>query len=212
MEDMAGEITGLKVQKKNPDRVSVYLDGRFAFGLPAIVAARLKVGQTLSDAEIEALQVEGNEEKEYNRALDYLSYRPRSRREIELYLQKRGVPETQIEAIAGRLERAGLLDDEAFARFWVENRERFRPRGLRALRYELRNKGVSDEIINLALESVDAQESAYRSAAKKARQLSGQDQRTFYRKMIAFLSRRGFAYEVAREATDRYWGELAREE
>ncbi|MEJ2210918.1 MAG: RecX family transcriptional regulator [Anaerolineae bacterium] len=212
MEDMAGEITGLKYQKKNPDRVSVYLDGRFAFGLPAIVAARLKMGQVLSDAEVEALQAEGNEEKEYNRALDYLSYRPRSRREIDLYLQKRGVPEAQIGAILSRLERASLLDDEAFAHFWVENRERFRPRGLRALRYELRNKGVSDEIIDLALESVDTQESAYRSAAKKARQLDGQDRQTFYRKMIGFLSRRGFAYEVARQAADRCWSELAREE
>jgi regulatory protein len=211
-EDMAGEITALKYQKKNPDRVSVYLDGRFAFGLPAIVAARLKPGQVLSEAQVEALQAEGNQEKEYNRTLDYLSYRPRSRREIELYLQKRGAGQDQIEAIITRLERAGLLDDQAFAQFWVENRERFRPRGLRALRYELRNKGVSDEIIDLALEGVDAPESAYRSAAKKVRQLRDRDRRTFYRKMIEFLSRRGFAYEVAREVADRYWSELEREE
>jgi regulatory protein len=211
-EDMAGEITALKYQKKDPDRVSVYLDGRFAFGLPAIVAARLKPGQVLSEAQVEALQAEGNQEKEYNRTLDYLSYRPRSRREIELYLQKRGAGQDQIEAIITRLERAGLLDDQAFAQFWVENRERFRPRGLRALRYELRNKGVSDEIIDLALEGVDAPESAYRSAAKKVRQLRDRDRRTFYRKMIEFLSRRGFAYEVAREVADRYWSELEREE
>ncbi len=206
---MAGKITALKYQKKNPDRVSVYLDGRFAFGLPAIVAARLKPGQSLSDAEIEALQAEGEEDKAYNRALNYLSYRPRSRHEIDTYLQKRGVLQEQIEGVVARLERAGLLDDEAFARFWVENRERFRPRGLRALRYELRIKGVSGEIIDRTLETVDAAESAYRSAEKKARQLRHLDRQTFYRKMIAFLSRRGFAYEVAREATDRYWAELA---
>jgi regulatory protein len=206
---MAGKITALKYQKKNPERVSVYLDGRFAFGLPAIVAAKLKPEQLLSDAEIEALQAEGDQEKAYNRALDYLSYRPRSCKEIDLYLQKRGLPEGQIGAVIERLERAGLLDDEAFARFWVENRERFRPRGLRALRYELRIKGVSGEIIDRALESVDAQESAYRSAERKARQLRHADRQTFYRKMIDFLSRRGFAYEVAREATDRRWAELA---
>lgn len=206
---MAGKITALKYQKKNPERVSVYLDGRFAFGLPAIVAAKLKPEQLLSDTEIEALQAEGDQEKAYNRALDYLSYRPRSCKEIDLYLQKRGLPEGQIEVVIERLERAGLLDDEAFARFWVENRERFRPRGLRALRYELRIKGVSGEIIDRALESVDAQESAYRSAERKARQLRDADRQTFYRKMIDFLSRRGFAYEVAREATDRRWAELA---
>jgi regulatory protein len=209
MEQMAGKITALRYQKKNPDRVSVYLDGKFAFGLPAIVAARLKRGQFLSDAEVEALQAEGEEDKAYNRALNYLSYRPRSRREIDRYLQERGVPQEQIDAVVGRLERVGFLDDEAFARFWVENRERFRPRGLHALRYELRVKGVSGEIIDRVLETVDAAESAYRSAEKKARQLRSLDQQTFYRKMIGFLSRRGFAYEVAREATDRYWDELA---
>lgn len=206
---MAGKITALKYQKKNPDRVSVYLDGRFAFGLPAIVASRLKRGQALSDAEIEALQAEGEADKAYNSALNYLSYRPRSRYEIHTYLQKRGLPQEQIDGVADRLERAGLLDDEAFARFWVENRERFRPRGLRALRYELRIKGVSGEIIDRALDTVDPAESAYRSAEKKARRLRNLDRQTFYRKMIAFLSRRGFAYDVAREATDRYWADLA---
>jgi regulatory protein len=205
---MAGKITGLKYQKKNPNRVSVYLDGRFAFGLPAILAARLKPDQFLTDAEIEALQSEGDIEQAYNRALNYLGYRPRSRREIDSYLQKRDVSQVQIEIVIGRLEHAGLLDDEAFARFWVENRERFRPRGRRALRYELRTKGVSEEIIERALELVDAPDSAYRSAGKKARQLAGLDRQTFYRKMIAFLSRRGFAYEVARDVTDRYWAEL----
>ena len=70
---MMAKITALKVQKKNQDRVSIYLDGRFAFGLPAIVAARLKEGQHLSDAEIEALTEQGTEEALYDQALSYLS-------------------------------------------------------------------------------------------------------------------------------------------
>lgn len=209
---MAGKITRLEYQKKNPDRVSVYLDGRFAFGLPSIIAVHLASGQFLSDAEIEALQDEGAVESAYNRALDYLSYRPRSRAEIDTYLQKRGMSEGQIEVIIGRLERAGLLDDKAFAEFWVENRERFRPRGLRALRYELWSKGLSDEIIEQALASVDVSESAYRSASKKARQWENLDQQTFHRKMVEYLARRGFQYEVAREAAERHWTELAADE
>lgn len=206
---MAGKITALENQKRNADRISVYLDGRFAFGLPAIVAARLAQGQDLSDAEIEALQDEGAAETAYNRALNYLSYRPRSQAEIEVYLQKRGVPEHQIGAITGRLERAGLLDDDAFAQYWVENRERFRPRGLRALRYELRSKGVSDETIQRALASVDPSESAYRSASTKARQLNHLDRNSFVQKIVEYLVRRGFDFEVAREAAERHWSELA---
>lgn len=204
---MAGKITALEYQKKNPNRVSVYLDGRFAFGLPTIVAARLMRGQTLSDAEVVALQGEGAVEEAYNRALHYLSFRPRSRAEIEDYLQKRGIDEDQIEGIAERLERAGLLDDEVFAHYWVENRERFRPRGLRALRYELRAKGIRDDIIERALASVDVSDSAYRSAGKKARQLRDQDRQTFYRKLVEYLARRGFDYEVARETAERLWTE-----
>jgi regulatory protein len=205
---MAGKVTALKYQKKNRNRVSVYLDGRFAFGLPDVVAVKLKTGQHLSDADIERLQREGSAEAAYSRSLDYLSYRPRSRAEIETYLQKRGFSEDEIEAVVARLERAGLLDDEAFARFWVENREQFRPRGLRALRYELRNKGVSDQIIERAVAEVDVADSAYRSASKKARQLGEVDQQTFYRKLVEYLGRRGFDYEVAREVTDRHWAEL----
>jgi regulatory protein len=205
---MSGKITALKYQKKNRDRVSVYLDDRFAFGLPAIVAAGLRQGQLLSDAEIEALQGKGTIEAEYSRVLDYLSYRPRSQAEVVTYLQKRGVSEDQIEAISDRLERAGLLDDEAFARFWVENRERFRPRGLRALRYELRSKGISYDIIERALVSVDSLESAYRAASKKARQLSHLDRPTFNRKLTDYLARRGFEYEVARDVVERHWIEL----
>lgn len=206
---MAGRITALEYQKKNRDRVSVYLDGRFAFGVPAIVAAQLKQGQVLSDTEIASIQEQGDAETAYHKALDYLSYRPRSRAEVATYLEKRGLPEEQIDAVAERLERAGLLDDVNFARFWVENRERFRPKGLRALRYELRLKGISHEIIEQALAPVDVSASAYRSASKKARQVQHLDQREFRRKLVEYLARRGFDYDVAREAAERHWKEMA---
>ncbi len=206
---MAGKITALEFQKKNPDRVNVFLDGKFAFGLPAIIAARLKPGQLLADAEVQALQAEGSIETAYDRTLNYLSYRPRSRAEVVRYLEKRDLPEGQIETVVERLERAGLLDDEAFARYWVENRERHRPKGLRALRYELREKGIGNEIMDRVLVSVDVSDSAYRSAARKARQLAHLDEQSFTRKIVEYLARRGFDYEVAREAAGRHRAELA---
>ena len=206
---MAGKITKLEFQKKNPDRASVFLDGQFALGLPAVIAARLKQGQFLSDAEIQSLQAEGTIETTYGKALNYLSYRPRSRAEVDRYLQKRDLPERQVKAVAERLERAGLLDDEAFARYWVENRERNQPKGLRALRYELRVKGISSETIERVLVSVDVSDSAYRSATRKAQQLAHLDQQAFTKKIIEYLARRGFNYEVARETAGRHWAELA---
>ncbi len=206
---MAGTITALKVQKKNRDRVSVYLDGRFAFGLPAIVAVRLKPGMFLSDAEIQALQEQGGAEDAYNQALDYLAYRPRSRAEMIAYLRRRGGTDDQIQEVTARLERAGLLDDLAFAQFWIENRERFRPRGTRALRYELQSKGVSNEVIEQALEGVDTWAGAYRSASKKAPHLAHLERPAFIRKLIDYLARRGFDYDLAQEVAEQCWAELA---
>jgi regulatory protein len=206
---MAGKITALKVQKKDRDRVSVYLDDRFGFGLPAIVAASLRLGQFLSDAEIEAYQEQGDIEAAYGQVLDYLAYRPRSSSEVTAYLRKRGLPAGGIEAVCSRLERAGLLDDQEFARFWVQNRERFHPRGAHALRYELQRKGVSAEIVDEALASLDSSASAYHAASQKARQLSHLDRSTFERKLVEYLGRRGFEYEVARDAAKRHWTELA---
>jgi regulatory protein len=209
---IVAKITALKYQKKNPDRVSVYLDGRFAFGVPAIVAIPLKVDQVLSDAEIEEMERRGGVEKAYNQALNFLSYRPRSRAEVVTYLEKKDIAEQEIEIIAERLERAGLIDDMAFAQYWVENRVRFRPKGPRALRYELRLKGIQDEVIDQALVSVDVSAGAYQAAAKKVRQLGQVDSATFRRKIIEYLARRGFDYQVARESAERHWKELDRDE
>ena len=167
----------------------------------------LGTGQHLSEAEIGELRKEGDLEKAYNQALNYLSYRPRSQAEVTTYLQRRGMSEIQIEGVAERLERAGLLDDAAFARFWVENRERFRPRGPRALRYELRRKGLDEAVIDEALTSLDVMDSAYRAAGKKTRQLRRADRETFFRKLVEYLARRGFDYEVARDTAERHWNE-----
>ncbi len=207
-ETMAGRITALRYQKKNRERVNVYLDGHFAFGLPAIVAAHLKKGQFLSDAEIAELREQGAIETAHEQALHFLSYRPRSQAEVATYLRRRGLHEDQIEQVIARLERVGLVDDRAFARFWVENREQFRPRGPRALRYELQRKGINAEIIEEALSSVDFADSAYRAAGKKMRQFGRLEEPLFRRKMIDYLARRGFDYDIAQEVAHRCWSEL----
>lgn len=205
---MGGTITALRIQTKNRDRVNVYLDGHFAFGLPAIVAARLKLGQLLSDAEIEALNEQGTLESLYDQALHYLSHRPRSQAEMAHYLQRRGASEEQREAVIERLKRAGWLDDRAFAQFWIENREQFRPRGPRALAHELRRKGVENQVIEQEVGVVDEADSAYRAASQKARQFRHLDRGAFHRKVVEYLVRRGFDYEVARETAIRLWAEL----
>jgi len=207
---VAGTITALTVQKKNRDRVNVYLDGRFAFGLAAIEAARLRRGQTLSDDEIAALQNRDEVQKAHESALRYLDYRPRSTDEIRRHLMKsKDVAPEVMDEVVERLTSVGLLDDRAFARYWLENRSDFSPRGERALRLELRQKGVPGDIIAEVLsESHNEDEAAYRAAMAQARKVRTTDPVEFRRKMEAHLARRGFSYDTAREAVARAWSEL----
>jgi regulatory protein len=208
---MAGTITALKLQKKNKERVNVHLDGRYAFSLAAIEAAKLKRGQLLSDQEIENLLERDSFQKAYARALRFLSYRPRSEAEVRRYLQGKKVPPTIEVEVVERLTAADLLDDQAFARYWVENRESFNPRGRYALRYELRQKGLSEETIALALEDIDEGESAYRALINRARRMPPLDRGAFRKKLGSFLRRRGFSYEAISAAIERTWREMVEE-
>jgi len=206
---VAGTITALTVQQKNKDRVNVYLDGRFAFGLAAIEAARLRRGQTLSDDEIAALQNRDEVQKAHESALHYLDYRPRSVDEIRRHLKGKDVAPEVMDEVIERLTGVGLLDDRAFARYWLENRSDFSPRGERALRLELRQKGVpSDTIAEVLSEGHNEDKAAYRAAMAQARKVRTADPVEFRRKMEAHLARRGFSYDTAREATARAWSEL----
>ncbi len=208
---MAGTITELKVQKGNRRRVNVYLDGKYAFSLAAIEAAKLHRGQVLSDEEIQKLQERDAFQKAHDRALRFLSYRPRSEAEMRRYLRDKDTPKAIEEEVIQRLTAVGLLDDLAFARYWVENRERFKPRSALMLRHELRQKGVDDGIIAQVLEDIDEEESAYRAALQRARRLSKLDYKSFSQRLGAYLRRRGFSYEVIKAVLERLWRELSEE-
>jgi regulatory protein len=108
-----------------------------------------------------------------------------------------------VEQIIERLTELKYLDDLEFARFWVRNREEFRPRGPAALRAELRQKGISNDIINEVLSNFEAEDSAWRAARKKARSMRKLDEQTFRRRLTGFLARRGFSYGTARPIVDQ---------
>lgn len=205
---MRQKITALHYQKKNRHRVNVYLDGKYAFAVQETIAGAMHVGQELSEAQAAELQQRDVAEAAYERVLNYLGYRPRSKSEVQAYLKRRAVPEELIPGLVGRLQASGLLDDEAFARYWVDNRESFRPRGVRSLRFELRRKGVDDSIADDALAGLDEPESAYRAAENRARRMTTLDYDSFRRRLDGFLQRRGFSYSVSRDVVKRLWQEI----
>lgn len=205
-------ITGLEVQKRNQERISVYLDGEFAFGLPAIEAARLRQGQVLSEAEIAALRALDDVTRAVDHAARLLARRPYSSAEIRRSLVARGVAPATLEEALARLESLGYVDDRAFAQFWVENRERFRPRSPQALRHELRQKGLAADIIEAALSALDARESAVRAVQEPLHRLRGLTRAEAKDKLGAFLARRGFSYDIAGEAVEAILAQLDEEE
>jgi regulatory protein len=202
------KVTALQVQKRNPNRINVHLDGEYAFGLARIVAAWLQVGQTLDEDKIAELQAEDARERAMQQALLFLSYRARSEKEIRQNLSKHKIPDEVIEDTLEKLRRNGFANDKQFASAWVENRSTFRPRGRRALALELRQKGIEDAIIESVLEGIDEETLAYEAGLKKARKLKVQEWSEFRKKMSDFLARRGFSYSVIAPIVSRLWNEI----
>jgi len=202
------KITALQVQKRNPNRVNVHLDGEYAFSLARIVAAWLQVGQTLDEEKLSQLQADDARERAMQQAMLFLSYRARSEQEIRQNLSKHEIPDAVIEETLERLRQSGLANDKNFANAWVENRNTFRPRGRRALTLELRQKGIDDSIIESVLEDLDEDVLAYEAGQKKASKLRVQEWSEFRKKLSDFLARRGFSYSVIAPIVSRLWSEL----
>jgi regulatory protein len=205
---MMRRITALKLQKRNHQRVNVYLDGEYAFGLARIVAAWLGVGTELSDEKIAQLQAEDQRETAYQRALNLINFRPRTEVEIRQNLRRDNMEEEIILYVLERLKGSGLIDDAGFAQNWVENRVELRPRSRRALAFELKHHGVDSAIIEQTLGNVDDSNMAYQAAQRRVQKLKNLEWREFRLKMLRYLAQRGFAYEVSAEASRRIWEEL----
>lgn len=204
---MSGTITRLLLQQKHRQRVNIYLDGVYAFALPDTEAARLKVGQHLSDDDISRLRHTDDEARAFDKAARLLASRPRAQAEIETQLRQAGFgPETIAQAIA-HLQAQGYVDDASFVQWWIDNRGRFSPRSQAALRQELLQKGVDRSLIDQALAPLDALSQALAAARPRAERWRLLPQPEFYKKMVGFLQRRGFDYATARSVCDQLWQE-----
>jgi regulatory protein len=194
-------ITAIEPQKRKKDRLNIYINGQFGFGLSSKLAEGIAVGQSLTATEIEKLQTLEMIDRAKEATNNYLSYRPRSVQEVRRHLSKKEYSDQVIDEVIEDLSQADLLDDRTFVNYWIEQREAFRPRGRFALRQELYQKGINTEIIDAALAQVDEYDSAFRAGKKKAIQLAGTEEMEFRKKLGQFLKRRGFEYEIIAEVT-----------
>lgn len=206
---LEGTITALEPQKHDAERVNLFLDGRFAFGLSATVAAdnALALGAYVSTTQVAVLLQAEERQSALQVALSYLSYRERSEREVRRHLQDKGYARETVDTVVERLHAYHYLDDGVFAVSWIENRRRFRPRGERLLRSELLQKGVEREVVEQALSDAGGDELALARAAaeKKLKTVRAADEPTFRRRLGGFLLRKGFDHEVVQQVVGELW-------
>ena len=189
-------VTTLEVKQGKKECVSLFLDDEFTLEIPLIQAANLRRGQNLSDAEVQGLIDESVVVKAFDKAINLLSIRPRSIEEVRRRLARAGFADSVVAAAIDRLREQRYVDDLAFARFWIENREAFKPMSPRAIAHELYQKGVERDVYDALLEAIDVEDAAYRSSKKQIWRYRGKMRYEFKTRLTAMLRRRGFDFDT----------------
>jgi regulatory protein len=207
-----GTITALTTQAKNPGRVNVFIDDDFACGLALEIALDLRVGQEITRSALEQLDKRDDVHRARERVVRLLARRPYSSAEIARYLRRHKIDGDIIQIVIEDLTEARLIDDEAFAAYWVEQRKTFRPRSRLALHQELSQKGVQQNIVNDALTDLDEVAEARKVARKQARRWNGLPEAEWRTKLTRYLMRHGYAYDAVTEVVAETWLELHTDE
>jgi regulatory protein len=209
------KITDISLQARNPDRVNVSVDGKYRFSLDILQVTELglKIGNEYGEEELTKFEQESQFGKLYARALEYTMLRPHSNKEVRDYLWRKtrettyksrtgerktraGVSQAIADRVYERLLQKGYLDDEAFARFWIENRNLKKGASKRKLTSELRAKGVEPSIIeSVLIESERSDQDELQKVISKKRSRYADEQ-----KFMAYLMRQGFSYDDIKAA------------
>lgn len=207
-----GTVTRVSPQQATAERMNIYLDDRYAFSMSvrALSEHPVSVGDHLGETDIARLRDADEPDRAVAAALNLLTHRGRSERELRQRLRMKGYTAGAIDTAIGKVVDWGYLDDERFAASWVEQRQAGKPRSRRALANELREKGVAREIVETTLEEAEIDEvaDARRLAADKWRKDADLELDKRRQRTAAFLARRGYGWDVARQVID----ELARGE
>lgn len=213
------KITSISQAIRNPDRVNVSVDGKYRFSLDIFQVGELgiRIGKEYTEEELTTLETESQFGKLYARALEYCLMRPHSGREIRDYLWRKtlqkkvrnkktgeistreGASKQNAQRVFDRLVEKGYVNDESFARYWVENRNQAKGSSLRKLQNELRIKGVDSTIIDAVLtqSSRNDDDELQKVITKKRARYSD------VKKLTQYLMRQGFSYDDIREALSR---------
>lgn len=193
------KITSIESQKNSSDRVNIYLDGNFAFGISIEILYKYSLEK---DTEIDEEYIENvlkAEEKNeaINYALNFLNFKWRTEKEIRDKMLLKGYDEEIIQETISYLKEQKLIDDRRFAEGFVKDKINFNKLGKYRLKNELYNKGISGDIIDEVLsENCDDElERAMELGRKKLPSYKNDDKNAIYRKLGGFLQRKGYSYD-----------------
>jgi len=204
------QITDISPQKKNKNRVNLFLDGKYAFSvsLENILKNKFKIGIELSNDDVTKSTNEESQQKYQDKVINFLSFRPRSEKEIQDYLAKKIAADSSIsfsqaqnssliEKIFSKLKKYNYIDDVEFARWWLKSRSSSRPKGKNFIKIELIKKGISKQIIENVLKKAPNQlKLAEKAIEKKLNTWYNLPLFEQKRKIYNYLASRGFQQDV----------------
>ena len=199
------KITQIKQQIKNPERVSVFLDGKYSFSLTLdqLLNEKLKKDDELDTERVKELMRLSDEGKVRVRALEWLMGRPHSTREFRDYLYRKKAEKELIEKLVEEFSDKKYLNDENFARWFAELRMR-KNKSMRAIKSELASKGVSPVTIQSVVTELDMIENEEDALIKLVNKLSTRPRYIADpKKLIAHLITKGFRYSDIKDALEQ---------
>lgn len=192
-------ITSIKAQK-NQKRVNINLDGSFGFGLDLenFMKLQLKVNQELTQEEINAIIKKGELQKSFDKTLRFAMVRPRSTKEVTDYFRRKEIDKSIQEVIIEKIKKLDLLDDEKFARWWVEQRLLFRTKSKKDISFELQKKGIKNNIIKNVLDDaeIDEKKIALQLVNKKMYKWQKFEEKVRKQKVTQYLAGKGFNWDT----------------
>jgi len=191
------KISRLEYQKKDPNRVNVFVDDKFVAGISAndIIKLGLYDNKEINSQELSKIISDSEFGKLFNSAINFLSYRPRS--EWEIRFKFRTENPQMLDKVIEKLKQINQINDSDFVNWFVDQRNTFRPKGKRALKYELLKKGVDRKLIDQIEDKSSEVELALKAVSKKTRLLSSRD------KLQRFLLSRGFEFDTVKEVVEK---------
>ncbi len=200
------EITAFKSQKSG-NRVNVYIDGQFGFGidLENFVVLGLRVGQVLSEERINEIVKKAEQQKTYDKLLRFATIRPRSEKEINSWFIRKKVYTSLRPELFDRLKRLELVDDYKFTEWWVNQRLQFKNKSKKDIKNELLVKGIAKDIIDDVLHNnpVDEFDAARKEIEKRAYRWGMFDTKTAQKKKIELLLRKGFGWDIVEKVVKK---------